>query len=83
MFLLFTLFCKGFPSGSHGKESACQCRRCGFDPWVRKIEPLEKGIVTYFSNLAWRIPRTVEVGGLQSVGSQSRKESDMTEQLKL
>ena len=20
-----------------GKESACQCRRCGFDPWVRKI----------------------------------------------
>ena len=19
------------------KESACQCRRCGFDPWVRKI----------------------------------------------
>ena len=19
-----------------GKESACQCRRCGFDPWVRK-----------------------------------------------
>jgi len=20
-----------------GEESACQCRRCGFDPWVRKI----------------------------------------------
>ena len=20
-----------------GKESACQCRRCGFDPWVGKI----------------------------------------------
>ena len=20
-----------------GKESACQCRRCGFDPWIRKI----------------------------------------------
>ena len=20
-----------------GKESACQCKRCGFDPWVRKI----------------------------------------------
>ena len=27
----------GFPGGSDGKESACQCRRCGFDPWVRKI----------------------------------------------
>ena len=20
-----------------GKEPVCQCRRCGFDPWVRKI----------------------------------------------
>ena len=20
-----------------GKESACQCKRCGFDPWVGKI----------------------------------------------
>ena len=20
-----------------GKESACQCKRCKFDPWVRKI----------------------------------------------
>ena len=20
-----------------GKDSACQCRRCGFDPWVRTI----------------------------------------------
>ena len=31
---------KGFPVGSGGKESACQYRRhkrCGFDPWVRKI----------------------------------------------
>jgi len=22
---------------SVGKESACQCRRCRFDPWVRKM----------------------------------------------
>ena len=29
---------RGFPGASHtGKESACQCRRHGFDPWVRKI----------------------------------------------
>jgi len=30
----------GFPGGTSGKESACQCRRCkrqGFDPWVGKI----------------------------------------------
>ena len=25
------------PGGSNGKESACQCRRVGFDPWVGKI----------------------------------------------
>ena len=27
----------GFPGGAGGTESACQCRRCGLDPWVRKI----------------------------------------------
>ena len=29
-----------FPGGASDKESACQCRRhkrCGFDPWVRRI----------------------------------------------
>ena len=27
----------GFRGGASGKEPACQCRRRGFDPWVRKI----------------------------------------------
>ena len=27
----------GFPGGISDKEPACQCRRCGFDPWVWKI----------------------------------------------
>ena len=27
----------GLPWWFCGKESACQCRRCGFNPWVRKI----------------------------------------------
>ena len=27
----------GFPGGSVGKESACQCRTRGFSPWVGKI----------------------------------------------
>ena len=27
----------GFPGGTKGKESACQCRRHAFDPWVRRI----------------------------------------------
>ena len=26
----------GFPNSSEGKESACQCRRHRFDPWVGK-----------------------------------------------
>ena len=37
---------------------------------------LEKEMATHFSILAWRIPWTEELGGLQSMG---RKESDMTE----
>ena len=55
-----------------GKEPACQCRRLkrpGFDPWVRKI-PLEEGMATHSSILAWEIPRTEEPGGLQSLVSQ-------------
>jgi len=27
----------GLPWWCKGKESAYQCRRCGFDPWSRKI----------------------------------------------
>ena len=33
-------------------------------------DPLEKGMTTYSSILAWRIPRTEEPGGLQSMGLQ-------------
>ena len=30
----------GFPGGASGKDPTCQCRRhkrCGFNPWVRKV----------------------------------------------
>ena len=27
----------GLPRWLSGKESSCQCRRCGFDPWVLKV----------------------------------------------
>ena len=27
----------GFQGGTSGKEPTCQCRRCGFDPWIGKI----------------------------------------------
>ena len=33
-------------------------------------DPLEKGISTYSSILAWKIPWTEKPGGLQSMGSQ-------------
>ena len=33
-------------------------------------DPLEKGMATHSSTLAWRIPWTEEPGGLQSMGLQ-------------
>ena len=33
-------------------------------------DPLEEGMATHSSILAWEIPRTEETGGLQSIGSQ-------------
>ena len=39
-------------------------------------DPLEKGMAIHSSILAWRIPRSKEPGGLQSMGSQK---SDTTE----
>ena len=44
-----------------------RCRRPRFDPWVRKI-PLEKGMATHSSILAWRSLWTEEPDGLQSMG---------------
>ena len=65
----------GFPGSSSDKESACNAGdNPGFNPWIRKI-PLENGMATHFSILAWRIPWTEEPGRIQSMGSQS----DMTE----
>ena len=40
--------------------------------WVQSLggeDPLEEGMATYFSILAWRNPWTEEPGRLQSVGS--------------
>ena len=33
-------------------------------------DPLEEEMATHFSSLAWRIPQTEELGGLQTMGSQ-------------
>ena len=66
----------GFPDGASSKELACQCKRHETQVWsVGWEDPLEKGMATHSSVLAWRIPWTEEPGGLQSIESQS----DMTE----
>ena len=56
---------EGFPSGASGKEPTCQCRTK--EMWVRYLgqeDPLEEGMATHFSILAWKIPWTGELGGL-------------------
>ena len=59
------------------KESACNEGDLGT---IRGQEdPLEKGMATHSSILAWRIPWTEEPRGLYSPWA--HKESDVTEQL--
>jgi len=41
--------------------------------WVQSLgweDPLEQGMATHSSILAWRIPWTEELNGLQSIGLQ-------------
>ena len=52
-----------------GKEFSCQCWRRKFQS-LGQEDPLEKEMATHASTLAWRIPWTEELGGLQSTGSQ-------------
>ena len=40
--------------------------------YLGQEDPLEKGMATHSSILAWRIPWTEETGGLQHMGSQSK-----------
>ena len=43
--------------------------------WVQSLDkedPLEEGMATHSNSLAWRIPGTVEPGGMQSIGLQSQ-----------
>ena len=45
---------RGFPGGSDGKESACNSGDIG--SVMGPEDPLEKGMITHSSILAWRIP---------------------------
>jgi len=64
----------GFPRGSVIKNLPAMQENQVLS--LGQEDPLEKGVATHSSILAWRIPWTEELGGLPSTGSQSR---DMTE----
>ena len=57
----------GFPGGSVKNLPAMKETRVQS---MGQKDPLEKGMVTHSSILAWRIPGTEEPGGLQSMGLQ-------------
>ena len=61
----------GFPSGSEVNNTASVKKMQETQVWSLGWEdPLEEGMATHSSVLAWRIPRTEELGGLQSMGLQ-------------
>ena len=67
----------GFSGGSGGKELPAMQ-----ETWVLSVvweDPLEEGIATHSSILAWIIPTDRGAWGIQSMGD--HKESDMTERL--
>ena len=52
-----------------------------WETWDQSLvrgDPLEKGMTTHSSILAWRIPRTEEPGRLQSTGSQRVEHDGVT-----
>ena len=66
-----TFFQFHFPGGSVIKNSPAMQEPQ--ETWVRSLGPevpLEEGVATNSSTLAWRIPWTEESGGLQFIGSQ-------------
>ena len=60
-----------FPGDSDGEASAYNAGdvRDKIQSLGRE-DALEEGMATHSSILAWRLPRTEEPGGLQSMGSQ-------------
>ena len=56
---------------SYGPDGSDDSLPAVWETWVRYLgqeDPLEKGMATHSSILAWRIPWTEEPGGLQSMG---------------
>ena len=67
---------KVFPGGSVGTEAACNAGDPGLISGLVCEDPLEKGLATHSSILAWRIPWIEEPDGLYSPWGHT--ELDMT-----
>ena len=65
----------GFPNGTSSKESTCQCRRYGFDPWVEKIPWRRK----WQSTPVFLPGKSHGQRNLEGYSPWGPKESDMTE----
>ena len=58
-----------------GKESTCNAEDAGRCSLIPELErPLEEGMATYSSILAWRIPWAEKPGRLESRGSQRARQ---------
>ena len=64
--LIFNMYIS-FPGGSDGEESV---KNSDGEEFPGSRRPLEKGMASHSSILAWRVPWTKEPGGLQFMGSQ-------------
>ena len=61
----------GFPGGSEVKNLPVMQKMQEIQvQFLGGEDPLEEGMATYSSILAWRIPWTEEFGRLQAIGSQ-------------
>ena len=63
---------RAFAGGSAVKNLPAM-QQTMLETWVQSLgqeDPLEEGMATHSSILAWRIPWTEEPGGLQSMGPQ-------------
>ena len=63
------MFDLGFPHGSTVKNLPAMQELQ--EMWIQSLgweDPLEEAMATHSNILAWRIPLTEELGGLQSVG---------------
>ena len=64
----------GSPSCLNSKESACRCRRRGFDLWAANI-PLEEELATHSSIPAWESHGQWSLARLQSTGVMKNRDT--------